>query len=291
MHKKTFLTILCFMIGINISLQAGDFKKPKVVPDSAKYNWMPTAVIGVNISQIAFSNWKKGGDNSLTWTAFGDFNLLYKSDNWSTYNQLKLEYGQTKIGSDDFKTNDNELYLENVISYIAGWNVDPYFGNLFRTQLAAGFNYDKEPYQQTSDFFDPAYITQSIGFLYDPSPAFKTRLGVAIEEVFTNHYRQYTDDAETEYEMETFRFSSGMESVTDLDLKIDENLVYKSKLRLYTRFESLDIWDVRWDNTIIASINSFVNVKLTYQLLYEHESLPKTQMKEALQLGVAYKFY
>jgi hypothetical protein len=63
----------------------------------------------------------------------------------------------------------------------------------------------------------------------------------------------------------------------------------KSSLRLFSRFETLDVWDVRWDNSVIAKINSFMNVNIGFLLIYQKDQSPTVQMKQALQLGVVYR--
>ena len=76
---------------------------------------------------------------------------------------MKLAYGRTKLGSSNYKTNDNELYLESVVSRNIGWAIDPYFSNTVRTALAPGFNYETDPATEIANFFDPGYLTQSLG--------------------------------------------------------------------------------------------------------------------------------
>ena len=65
-------------------------------------------------------------------------------------------------------------------------------------------------------------------------------------------------------------------------------MLLNTKLRLFTRFNMLDVWDVRWDNTITAKVNDFVNVNLNVLIIYEKSQSLRTQIKEALQLGFTY---
>jgi hypothetical protein len=169
-----------------------------------------------------------------------------------------------------------------------GWKVNPYFSNTVRTQVTEGFDYETTPGTKISDFFDPGYITQSLGFTYDQLENIQTRLGIAFQEVITNRFTQYSDDPETPNEIEKFKFETGIESVTDANFTLDDNLILKTKLRLFSRFESMDVWDVRWDNTITAKVNSWLNVNFAYLLIYQKDQSPTTQMKQALQLGIVY---
>lgn len=255
--------------------------------DSVKH-WTPSAIVGINLSQLSLNNWTQGGENSLAWTFTGNGGYKYAGDEWKFDNNLKLAYGRTKIGGDDYRTTDNELYLESIISKVIAWEVDPYFSNTIRTSISTGFNYKVTPSQTIADFFDPGYITQSLGFLYSKSDIFKFRLGVAVQEVITNKFRQYSDDPDTKDKVEAFKLETGIESVTSTEYGFYENMVLKSSLRLFSRFESLDVWDVRWDNTIAAKVNNFINVNLSWLLIYEKAQSPKTQLKEALQLGFTF---
>ncbi len=261
-------------------------------PDTLVNTWIPKGVAGLNISQIAFGNWTQGGDNSITYSVFGIFGLNYYTKTWGLKNYLKLTYGRTKIGNADFKTNDNEFYLETIYSLKFGWAVDPFFSNTVRTAITSGYKYTSDTTKEKiADFFDPGYVTQSLGFTFDKDKIVKTRLGIAIQETFTNKLRQYSDDPATTDKVEAFKLETGVESVTDLNLPLAENILYTSKLRLFTRFDHLDVWDVRWDNQITAKINSWLNVNFNYILVYEKSQSIKLQTKEALQVGVAFNLF
>ena len=70
---------------------------------------------------------------------------------------------------------------------------------------------------------------------------------------------------------------------------IDTNIKLKSKLRLFTRFENLDVWDVSWNNKFVSKLNSYLQVNFDFVLIYEKAQSLKTQTKEAFQLGITYK--
>jgi hypothetical protein len=257
-------------------------------PDSLRNKWIPSLITTLGINQVSFTNWQTGGENSIAWTLSGNFKLNRETDDWSFRNQLKASYGRAKIGAGVYKTTDNDFYLENLASYNVGWAVSPFFSNSIRTQITKGYDYKVESSPNISDFFDPGYITQTLGFTYDKYKYIITRLGLAFQETFTKKFTQYSDDAGTTNEVEKFKFETGLESVTDFNFTIDTNLLYSGKLRLFTRFEHLDVWDVRWDNAITAKVNSWLNVNFNYILLYEKNQSPLTQTKEALQIGITY---
>ena len=285
--KIKFFSMLIFILFF--ACQA--FTKKNAPPDSVKYYvWIPTAIGGLNISQIALSNWAKGGDNSIAWTLLGNFGISYINDNWTIHNNLKFAFGRTKLGTQDFRTNDNEIYIESVLSMHLGWDVDPFISNTINTAITKGFNFKKDPPEEIANFFDPGYITQSIGFTYDKLLGFKTRLGFAIQETFTNKYRQYSDAPETLNKQEAFKLETGLESVTSGEFHFEENFIFKSSLRLFTRYEHLDVWDIRWDSALISKINDYINVNFGVLVIYEKKQSLKTQLREGLQLGFIYTF-
>lgn len=254
-------------------------------------HWHYAGVAGLNISQIALDNWTQGGDNALAFTLLGNFGAKYVDSPWTFNNGLKLAFGRTKLGEDDFRTNDNEFFLESILSHSFGWAVDPYISNTIRTVISKGFDYKATPSPvQTSQFFDPGYITQSIGFLFNKHPNISTRLGIGFQETITNKFPFYSDDPNT-IDIEKFKLDTGIESVTEAAYNIEENVAFGSKLRLFSRFNELDVWDVRWDNLITAQISKYFNVNFNVLVIYEKKQSLKTQLKEALQLGVTYTLF
>lgn len=283
--------LLLVFVLISFNLLFAQEEKVKVDPNLNK--WVPSFITGLNISQIALENWSKGGENSLAYTLTGDFKLVYKTDEWKFRNQFKAAFGKTKLGDAEIRTTENEFFLETVLSrHIHGWAVNPYVSNLVRSSITTGYDYSVDPSLKIADFFDPGYITQSAGFTYDQLENIQTRLGVAFQETITSTDAlavRYSDDPDTEDEIEKFKFDTGLESVTDANFNIDENLFYTTKLRLFTRFDSLDVWDVRWDNTITAKVNSWLNVNLDVIVIHEISQTRRTQFKEALQIGIVYR--
>ena len=253
--------------------------------------WTPKGVIGLNLSQIAFSNWTQGGDNSLSFTVFTLLGLDYIGYPWKWTNSLKLTYGRTKTGSDEYRTNDNEIYFESVLVHRLGWKANPYASATFRTALTKGFNYSVDPVEQIVDFFDPAYFTQGLGFQYAKGDLFIQRLGISFKQTVADKFSPlYSDDPATP-ELEKFKFESGLESVTEVKYEFLPNMTFYTYLRLFTRFDAFDVWDVRWDNLVTAKINDYFNVNFNVLLIYDESQSIKRQLKQALQVGITYTLF
>jgi hypothetical protein len=282
--KKELLLLIFLATGI---ISAQDV-------DSTLNKWTPSLIASANLSQVAFNNWSKGGENSLAYSFGADWVMDYKSSkNWSFKNQLKGEWGQSQTGDDISKITSNYLFNETVFILKTEWFIDPYASNLIRTPITNGYDYDVAPLdkRQIVAFFDPGYVTQSVGFAYDKSEVFQTRLGLAFEESFADKFAiDYTDDAETS-DLESFRFETGIESITDVKWEVVENVLYKGKLRLFSAFDRLDTWDVAFDNSFTAKVNDWLNVNFKYIVVYKASETLKTQTQESIQVGVVYSLF
>ncbi len=279
MKKTVVLLLLAFLYT---TLFAQD-EKPKK-------GWETSGVAAFNISQVALSNWTQGGDNSLAFNVIGNFAANYYANPWKFTNALKISFGKTKIGDQELRTADNEIFLEDILSYSVGWVVDPYVSNIFRTVLANGFNYDEQPFVQTAAFMDPGYLQQGFGFIYQTIPNWHFKLGLATKETITSQFTSYSDDPETQ-DIEKFKFETGIETGIKGEATIQENILFTTDLGMFSAFENLAVWDVRWDNTLTAKISEIFNMNLNFQLLYDTDQTLKTQIKEALQIGVTYTLF
>ena len=280
--KKSLLSILLLF---SISIINGN------EIDSTLNKWKPSLITSVNMSQVAFSNWVKGGESSYSYVFNMDWVMKYKAPDWSFQNQFKGSLGHSKTGSEESNITANNMFNETVLKGF-GYIFKPYISNIIRTPITNGYDYKKDPKVQIVSFFDPGYVTQSLGLAYKKSDIFQSRLGLAFEESFAKKFAsRYTDDSNTPNDVETFKFETGIESITDLKYEVFENVLYKGKLRLFSGFDRLDIWDVAMDNSLTAKVNSWLNVNVTYLIIHKVSESLRTQTQEAIQVGVVYSFF
>jgi hypothetical protein len=282
---KSMYTLIIFLIISSFAIAEDSGEKKDTL-------WAPNGNIGINFSQISFSNWTQGGENSLSFTFFSILGLDYIGHPWNWNNSLKLTYGRNKSGGNDYRTNDNEIYFESVLVRNVGWKANPYADFTFRTAITKGFNYETDPATQIVNIFDPAYLTEGIGMQYETGGVFTQRAGIAFKQTLADKFKAlYSDDAATPDEIESFKFESGLESVTEVKYEFLENMNFQSYLRLFTRFDAFDVWDVRWDNIITAKINDYFNVNFNVLLIYDESQSIQRQLKQALQIGVSYNIF
>lgn len=275
------LLLLFILLNCNIAFSQID--------TSMKPGWNPRGTVSLNLSQMSFSNWTQGGDNSMSFASLGNFGVYYIHKGWDVSNKMKIAYGRAKT-NDNYFTTDNEFRFETVVIKKMGWKLNPYVSNEIRTSLANGFDYKTNPATQIVAFFDPGYLTQSLGFIYSQKYV-STRLGIGFQEVFTNKFNHYSADPKNPSEIKKFKFDSGIESVTETNFELMKNMMYTGRLRLFSGFNSIDVWDVNFDNLIGAKVNDYISVNFGVNVIYEKSQSLKTQVKESLQIGFSYVLF
>jgi hypothetical protein len=262
--------------------------------------WKKELVGAINLTQASFDNWAQGGENTLGWQLALNGNFTHRAPKHEWANGVKLAYGMTKIGDEDAVKSVDEIKLESVFAYKAGFFVDPYAAATAETQFSKGYKYEDvtdtagittEVKTPISNFLDPAYFTQSAGIQRQYGEVLKTRLGAAIKETVTDKYpKPYADDPETEDEVEKTKVEAGAESVTDLNLKLSGNLLFTSKLELFSNLEATNEIDVKWDNLLTAKIEEYLSVNLNVKLFYDRDISKSRQIKQSLAIGLTYSF-
>jgi hypothetical protein len=258
-----------------------------------KYGWINTGAIGANLSQSSFANWVQGGENALAYSLVGSGGFEHHQERTTWTTNVRLAYGQTRLGSGGLRKTDDEIYLATMLIYKLGTYINPYVSATLRTQFAKGYRYDAQGVgTPVSAFFDPGRLMQSIGAAYKPVPEVTTRLGAGLREVVTSRYSQYhyADDPLTP-EIEKTRVQGGMEWVTSAEWKFAENMTYVGSLQLFAPFKTMDRIVVRCDNNIVAKVNKFISVNFGVQLINEPDVYARTQVAEVLNIGLSYAVF
>ncbi len=283
MKLKTFVVLGVFLLASHLLMAQDTKEKPE-------YGWHKEMVGGLNLTQTSFDNWTQGGENSTAWQM--NFNFKFVNDqvktNWS--NTGKFTYGQTKTGEAESRKSIDEIKLESVLTYKLAVLINPFVAATGQTQFAPGYSYSDDTRTMISAFMDPGYFRQSIGIGIKPNETVQTRLGAALKQTVTRKYpKPYADDPATP-EVETFKSEVGIESVTDVNWKLNETTLYTSKLELFSALGALDETDINWDNLFTTKISKYFNVNFNVKIFYDKDISAKRQIKQALALGLTYTF-
>ncbi|MCI0708332.1 MAG: DUF3078 domain-containing protein [Ignavibacteriae bacterium] len=250
--------------------------------------WKHSLVGALTFTQVSHTNWAQGGQNALAYavSADGKTELDVSKLNWAhTY---KLAFGQTRLSGQGLRKTDDKIDLQSVFTYKFGLHVNPYAGATMKTQFTKGVQYDAAGNETVvSKFFDPAYLTQSIGIGYQPIPQVKTRLGAALREIITSKFVGYADDPATTV-VERIKTDGGLESITEVEWKIEEQVLFTSKIELFSPFKRYRDFSLRSDNTLAVQVSKYFIVKVNAQVINDKKVNPRTQVKETLAFGVSY---
>jgi len=279
---KVLLALLLLLASIGL---AQDTTKAPV------YGWQHSLVSGLTLTQVSFTDWAQGGENALSYTVSADGKSVDDEEgaNWTT--TYKFAFGQTRLGNQGLRKTDDVIDFSSVLTYKIGTYINPYGAVTFKTQFAKGFMYDAAGNElPVSRFFDPAYLTQSAGFGYQPIKECRTRLGFALREVITDEFNQYADDPQTT-EIEKTGVDGGLESVTNVDWPMADNVLLTSQLELFAPFKRFDEVVVRSTTAITGKINKYMTAIFSLQFINEKRISPKTQVKESIALGLSYTLF
>jgi hypothetical protein len=259
-------------------------------PQGVQYS----AVAGATFTQTNYDDWAEGGEDALSYVLRlkgGVFEDRLR-DKWKI--DGSLGFGQAKLGKEDTRISANEVIIDGLYNYKLPKKFSAYAAAGFRSALVTGYDYSVTPKIEKASFNDPGYYTLSLGAAYDikPKPTyFRTRMGLGLKYTTAEtHFKfGYADDPDTP-EKDKSKLEEGIDSVTELDAEISENLLYVSKLELFARFQALDVWDVLWGNIVTAQINKYVSTQFELVLLFDKDVTGRLQRFQMLSLGITYTF-
>lgn len=294
------LTISCLLLGASLYGQAGS----TTPADST--GWKKTLDLNFNLTQNSYSdNWAGGEAGNVTWVsaANGVFEKQV-SPKFNSRTTIKLAFGQTHTQDQETKNwakpvkSTDKIDIESVQRLTMNWIVDPYFAERFESQFMDA----SEP--TFKRYINPILITASGGISkklwHRPEKdELISRLGLAVRQ----HISRDIDSLQIRTPETNTLTDGGLESVTDFNVVLHENIGLTTKLTLFkalfnSKKDDLkglpeeDYWkaaDVNFENTLTASISKYIQVQLYTQLLYDKEVDLGGRFKETLALGATYK--
>jgi hypothetical protein len=277
--------------------------------------WKKGGSIGINLSQASFTNWAAGGENSIA--ALGQLSLFAKlvkeKSIWD--NNLDLAYGLMKQASEDnLRKTDDKIDFTSKYGIKASKNW--YYSALvnFKTQFADGYNYPDDS-TKISGFLAPGYLLAGIGMDYQPGNKLDLYLSPLTYKLVIVNDQDLADMGSfgvdpAEYDDQGGLIKHGKKTKTKFgaylrgNYKVDimKNISFHTKLELFSNYlKNPQNIDVNWENLLAMTVNKYISVDITTQLIYDDEVMilvdentgeigPRTQFKQTLMVGLTYKF-
>ncbi len=299
--KKSFLLVL-IIVFVSFGIKAQE-ETETAGKTELKEGWNYSGVLSLTASQVNFSNWSAGGENSHSINGLIALKADYKKDKHFWGNDLAFSYGVMKQGEKELRKTDDKFEFNSAYGYQASevWYYTAVLN--FQTQFSEGYKYDdkNDTKAKISNLFAPAYLNFSLGMAYKPSPVFSMFIGpVSAKMTFVN------DDELSD--IGAFGVDPGEKSKSEIGgiLKAEfnkdilKNVNLLSKLTLFSAYtNNPQNIDVDWQLLFNMKINEWLSANLNLHLIYDDDIKtitpegvegPKVQFKEVFGLGLNLKF-
>jgi hypothetical protein len=260
----------------------------------------------LNLGQTSLTNWSAGGENSFTINSLFNYFAKYKRGNFTWDNTFDLGYGILAQGSDTRKT-DDKIDFSTKVGRRASKNW--YYSGLFnfRSQFSEGYDYPNDSVK-ISDLFAPAYMVTAIGMDYKPNNSFTaflapvtSKITLVADQDLADAGSFGVDPAEIVNGVKmkdgkNFRHEFGGYIQIGYQKEIMTNVNLSSRIDFFSNYlHNPGNIDINWQLLLAMKINKYISASLSTQLIYDDDveidgKGPKTQFKEILGIGFAYKF-
>lgn len=312
---KRILGLLIFFLVFSSNLFAQ--------ADTSKF-WTDGGFISIVFNQISLTNWAKGGESSLSSTAFLNLFANYKKDGLQWDNSLDMAYGIQSGEELGLRKNEDKIDLNSKLGLNA-FNEVFYTALLnLKTQFTYGYNYPNDS-DVVSKFFAPGYLITSLGLDYKPIDYFSVYLSPATGRFIFVLDQKLADQGAYGVDKAVYdnngniiengkmikpEFGAYLKAIFKKD--VIENVNLESKIALFNNYTDKDPGnrkniDVDWETNIMMKINKFITANIILHLIYdENIKIPiyekingvktkvgegsRLQIKEVFGLGFSIKF-
>ncbi|WP_312076919.1 DUF3078 domain-containing protein [Chryseobacterium sp.] len=289
--KKFFLLFLMYW--------GNHFNAQVIIADSAAVDtiekpryWSITGQNAVMFNQAAFSNWVGGGANNVGWLASVNENFTYEKGRDLWENIIILNYGQnTTQGLGTRKTQDVINVSTNYgRQFSKSWYTS--VGASVQTQFSPGYEDGNNPQaKKISAFMAPGYVNSGLGITYRPNDNLTVTLRPANAR-FTfvlDKSLQLAGTYGLKNDGDSFLMQFGLYGNAIYKLKIMENIEMINTGSVFSNYlENPDHMVLAYNMLLKMKINKHISSNITLDLLYDHNQIQKTQLKQTLGVGFAY---
>jgi phosphate/sulfate permease len=304
-------------VTINMTIKNQDtLKRDTVKKETIKKDtsWHVGGIINVAFSQVSFTNWAAGGQNSIGLVAMVSIYANYNKNKISWLNSLDLAYGFQKLDNEPYQKTTDKIEATTNAGYtvfdhtLAGILVD------FKSQFAPGYQFPNDS-DLLSKFMAPGYLTIAAGLTYKPNEALSIFLSPATlkytlveDQVLANEGdfgvtpAVYNSAGVLIQNGKEILLQAGAYFKGDYSATVCKGITLTTDLQLFSNYlkDPQDIV-VDWTNLIQLKVNKWISVTVNTELIYDQNILipiyngdvlvgkgPRTQFKEISGLGLAY---
>jgi len=278
--------LLCITL-LALSTSAVSQQKKDSIPPS---KWKANGQFSFIFNQSSFSDWRSGGDNSISGNFRINYLFNYKSGNWNWDNRITTVYGLSNVKDQGFRKSSDRFEYNSLLGKKTGgyWFLS-FFTNL-KSQYSRGYDYKKTPKLAISDFFAPAYLTFGPGMLWKRSD--KKTINIAPA---TFRYTFVSDDFSGKYGVEegkNVKLGLGFSLSAYFKFTLMKNITMENIIALYSNYlDNPQNVDLDYQMNYSIYVNKYLSMKIIFHTLIDDNASSKVQFKEVFGLGLTYIFH
>src|SRR5690606_694801 len=213
-------------------------------------------------------------------------------------NRIILNYGVLRNEGEDYRKSNDVIDITSSYGYEFAKHFYAVAAMNFKTQFTEGFDYSVQDsvsgdYKKISNFMAPAYLSFGLGVDYKPNENLQVNF-----HPFTSRFTFVMDD-DLKYkgnfglkeDGDNYLYEFGAFLGARYKFIITNKISYDNRLGIYSNYlEKVLNMDVAYQGVLDMKINNFLSAQATVNLFYDENQIKKTQLKETLGVGLAYKF-
>lgn len=274
----------------------GDISGAQVptVPDTLS-GWILNWTTGLNVSQAAYSNWSKGGVNSLSLNSSTNINVMYQSGQFAYDLLVRSRYGQAMIEDEGMRKTDDQLMFRNrFLADVIGEGNFKLFGNFnMNTQLAKGYNYGGGEDGRDvliSDFFTPLQFIQNTGIAFIPNSGLFFEAGLGLKQTIIRNRSLSTNYGLEENEF--FKSEAGATFGINVKQELMDDVTYTGYFETFTTINRafLDS-SVFFSNLLEGRVNNYIRLVFQFDMIYDPDFSKELQIGQLLSAGLTVNIF
>ncbi|WP_175620337.1 DUF3078 domain-containing protein [Chryseobacterium schmidteae] len=286
--RKILLPISIFL-GIYASAQETKVDPPAA--DTLKA-WSIQAQNTLMLNQAAFSNWVGGGANNVGWLAGVNYNLTYEKGKYLWENIIVLGYGQNNTKGVGTRKTQDVINLSTNFGkeFVKNWYLSA--GASLQSQFAAGYEDGNNPEAaKLSNFMAPGFVNIGVGVTYRPNDNFTMTLRPANARMtfVLDEELQKAGTYGLKNDGDSMLFQFGFLGTAIYKMKLMENISLINTGSVFSNYiDHPERLVLSYGAVLNMKINRFISTNITLDVLYDHNQIQKTQLKQTLGVGFAY---
>ena len=295
---KRLLVVLILFLGLNNTHSQND-----KLQDTLDNSWVLSGKFTFLGNQSSYSYWTAGGQTSVSGTIKIDYDFNYERNGWNWDTKLITAYGLNSVGGSKFlKKTDDKIEINSLLgkkftnNLIGNWSYSSFIN--FKTQWTKGYRFRKnnegqEERTELTRFFSPAYLQVGVGLYWKKNKDFWVNMApVTGRLIMVNRF--FTDNLQNNKQYfgvrkgETSRFELGASIRSFFKFELLENVFVSNRISLYSDYlDNPANIDLDYTINTEMKINKHLTTNLIIQLIYDHNSVKRLQVREVMGIGLS----